>query len=76
VRLCDTSNCTSISNYFFAPRIASFAAFATRNFTTVLAGILIFCCVLGLTPVRAFLFCYTSLPKPGKTNSPFFLIAL
>jgi hypothetical protein len=25
---------------------------------------------------RAFLFCFTSLPKPGKTNSPFFLISL
>src|SRR3981081_1701816 len=30
------------------PRIASFAAFAPRNLTTVLAGILIFCCVLGI----------------------------
>src|ERR1700741_4532735 len=59
-----------------APRTASFAALATRNLTTVLAGILIFCCVLGLKPVRAFLFCFTSLPKPGKTNSPSFLIAL
>src|SRR5208337_1083402 len=63
-------------NYFFAPRTASFAALATRNLTTVLAGILIFCCVLGLKPVRAFLFCFTSLPKPGRTNSPFFLISL
>ena len=59
--------------YFFPPRIPSFAALATRNLTTVLAGILIFCCVFGLKPVRAFLFCFTSLPKPGKTNSPFFL---
>src|ERR1700738_3046783 len=62
--------------YFFTPRTASFAALATRNLTTVLAGILIFCCVFGLKPVRAFLFCFTSLPKPGKTNSPFFLISL
>ena len=62
--------------YFFTPRTASFAALATRNLTTALAGILIFCCVLGLKPVRAFLFCFTSLPKPGKTNSPFFLIDL
>src|SRR5271166_5700890 len=62
--------------YFFTPRTASFAAFATRNLTTVLAEILIFCCVLGLKPVRAFLFCFTSLPKPGRTNSPFFLISL
>ena len=57
-------------DYFFIPRTASFAALATRNLTTVLAGILIFCCVLGLKPVRAFLFCFTSLPQPGTTNSP------
>src|SRR5215471_21425720 len=63
-------------DYFFAPKTASFAALATRNLTTVLAGILIFCCVLGLNPVRAFLFCFASLPKPGRTNSPFFLISL
>src|SRR6516165_2268775 len=46
------------------------------NLSTVLAGILIFCCVLGLKPVRAFLFFFTSLPKPGRTNSPFFLTSL
>jgi hypothetical protein len=63
-------------DYFFTPKTPSFAALATRNLTTVLAGILIFCCALGLKPVRAFLFCLTSLPKPGKTNSPFFLISL
>ena len=66
----------STPNYFFTPRTASFAALATRNLTTVLAGILIFCCVFGLKPVRAFLFCFNSLPNPGKTNSPFFLISL
>src|ERR1700674_3804251 len=63
-------------DYYFTPKTPSFAALATRNLTTVLAGILIFCCVFGLKPVRAFLFCFTSLPKPGKTNSPFFLISL
>ena len=63
-------------DYFFTPRTASFAALATRNLTTVLAGILIFCRVFGLKPERAFLFCFTSLPNPGKTNSPFFLVAL
>jgi hypothetical protein len=63
-------------NYFFTPRTVSFATLATRNLSTVLAGILIFCCVLGLKPVRAFLFCLTSLPKPGRTNSPVFLIVL
>ena len=54
--------------YFFTPKTPSFAALATRNLTTVLAGILIFCCVFGLKPARAFLFCFTSLPKPGKTK--------
>jgi hypothetical protein len=32
--------------------------------------------IFGLKPVRAFLFCFISLQKPGKTNSPFFLISL
>jgi hypothetical protein len=50
-------------DYFFTPRIASFAALATRNLTTVLAGILIFCCVLGLKPVRAFLRPLSYLPR-------------
>jgi hypothetical protein len=44
--------------YFFTPRTASFATLATRNLTTVLAGILIFSCVLGLKPLPAFLFCF------------------
>jgi hypothetical protein len=43
-------------DYFFTPKTPSFAA---------LAGILIFCCIFGLKPVRAFLFCFTSLPKPA-----------
>jgi hypothetical protein len=40
----------SISSGYFAPRMASFAAFATRNFTTRLAGILIASPVWGLRP--------------------------
>src|SRR6266446_9321464 len=63
-------------NYFFAPRIASFATLKTRNLITVLAGILIFCLVEGFVPVRAFLFCFTSFPNPGTTNSPSFLAVL
>jgi hypothetical protein len=54
---CDTSYCLWArvqGDYFFAPRIAAFAAFAIRNLTTVLAGILIFSHVFGLFPVRAF----------------------
>ncbi len=42
-------------NYFFAPRIASFATLKTRDFITVLAGILIFCFVEGLNPGACFL---------------------
>ena len=41
--------------------------------SAILAGILIFCCVFGLKPVRAFLFCFTSLPKPAKAISLFIL---
>jgi hypothetical protein len=57
---------TKLLGYFFTPKTPSFAALATRNLTTVFAGILIFCCVFGLKPVRAFLFCFTSLPKPAR----------
>src|ERR1700732_912480 len=67
---------TTLLDSFLTPKTPSLAALATLNLTTVLAGILIFCCVFGLKPVCAFLFCFTSLPKPGKTNSPFFLISL
>jgi hypothetical protein len=44
----------SLLDYFFIPKTRAFAALATRNLTTVLAEILIFCCVLGLNPGRAF----------------------
>jgi len=59
---------------YLAPRTASLAALATRNFTTVLAGMLIFSPVFGLTPTRAFLRCFTSLPMPGMVNSPVFFV--
>jgi hypothetical protein len=39
-------------DYFFTPKTPSFAALATRNLTTVLAGILICCCVFGLIRAR------------------------
>src|SRR5262245_45835890 len=60
--------------YFLAgaPRTASLAAFATRNFRTVFAGILISSPVAGLLPMRAFRSCFTSFPRPGIANSPFF----
>jgi hypothetical protein len=43
-------------DYFFNPKKPRPLRPSTRNLTTVLAGILIFCCVFGLKPVRAFLF--------------------
>ena len=56
---------------YFLPRIASLAAFATRNLTTRLAGILIASPVAGLRPMRAFRFTSTSLPSPGIVNEFF-----
>src|SRR5688572_5962063 len=50
------------------PRMASFAALATRNFTTRFAAILIGSPVCGFRPMRAFRFANTSLPSPGTTN--------
>src|SRR5258706_16110974 len=55
--------------------IASFTAFATRNFTTFFAGILIASPVAGLRPMRAFLSTRTSRPMPGRMLTPFFLVS-
>src|ERR1700733_197672 len=66
----------SQSNYFFGGAIVSFATLATRNFTTVLALILIVSPVCGLRPSRALRSSLTSLPMPGMVNSPFFLVSL
>ena len=52
-------------NYFFAPRIASLAALATRNLTTRVAAILMVAPVAGLRPMRAFRFTRTIFPSPG-----------
>src|SRR5271170_2199355 len=62
-------------NYFFTGAIVSFATLATRNFTTVLALILIVSPVCGLRPSRALRSAFTSLPIPGMVNSPFFLVS-
>src|SRR5580700_5736363 len=76
---CDTfaqfPQSVSQSNYFFAGAIVSFATLATRNFTTVLALILIVSPVCGLRPSRALRSAFTSLPIPGIVNSPFFLVS-
>src|SRR5689334_5357495 len=62
----------AIAFFAFGGTIASFAAFATRNFTTFLAGILIDSPVAGLRPTRALRSTRTSRPIPGSTNTPFF----
>src|ERR1700685_1049946 len=58
-------------NYFLTPRIASFAALATRNFTTRLALIWMASPVLGLRPMRAARSLRTSLPMPGNVKVSF-----
>src|SRR5581483_9183207 len=62
--------------YFLAlgGTIASLQAFATRNLTTVLAGILISAPVAGLRPLRALRLALTSLPMPGIVKAPTFLV--
>ena len=53
---------------YFVPRIASFAALATRNLTTRLAAILMVSPVAGLRPMRALRLTNTSLPRPGRVK--------
>ena len=53
---------TSAYYFFLGGTIESFAALATRNFTTFLAGILMLSPVAGLRPVRALRSTRTSLP--------------
>src|SRR5215470_13516960 len=61
---------------YFLGAIASFAALATRNFTTVFALIWIGSPVCGLCPVRALRCAFTRRPNPGTTNTPFFFVSL
>src|SRR6185369_45401 len=62
-------------NYFLGA-IASLVALATRNFTTVLALIWMGSPVCGLRPMRALRCAFTKRPRPGTTNTPFFLVSL
>src|SRR6201996_7915845 len=61
--------------YFRGGAMLSFAALATRNFTTVFALILIASPVCGLRPMRALRSALTNRPSPGITNTPFFLVS-
>ena len=56
-----------LKNYF-APRIASLAALATRNLTTRLAAIWMVSPVAGWRPIRALRLTRTSLPSPGRVK--------
>src|SRR5580692_3669959 len=62
------SACLSQKDAYLAPRMASLAALATRNFTTRLAGMLMGWPVAGLRPMRAARFTSTSLPRPGRVK--------
>src|ERR1035441_5814375 len=55
--------------YFFGGAMVSLAALATRNFTTVLALILIGSPVCGLRPMRALRSAFTSLPRSEEHTS-------
>ena len=63
-------------SYFlaFGGTMLSLAALATRNLTTVLAGILISSPVAGLRPLRALRLALTSLPIPGNVKAPAFFV--
>src|ERR1035438_5302047 len=56
--------------FFFGGTIASFAALAARNFTTILEGILIASPDAGLRPMRALRWTRTKRPRPGIANTP------
>src|ERR1700693_1447917 len=62
-------------DYGFLGAIASLAALATRNFTTVFALIWMGSPVCGLRPTRALRCAFTNRPRPGTTNTPFFLVS-
>src|SRR5580692_6318787 len=64
------------NDYGFLGAMASLAALATRNFTTVLALIWIGSPVCGLRPTRALRCAFTRRPSPGTTNTPFFFVSL
>ena len=69
----------SIPRYYFffalLGAMESLAALATRNFTTVLAVILMAAPVAGFLPMRAWRFDLTSRPMPGRMKRPFFLVS-
>src|SRR5690348_16603819 len=75
-RLTFGSCCLLCEEGYFLGAITSFTALATRNFTTVLAAILMGSPVCGLRPIRAFRLDFTRRPRPGITNTPFFLVSL
>jgi serine/threonine protein kinase len=55
-------------DYFLTPKSHPLRPWQPKFDHDLGPGIMIFCCVFALKPVRAFLFCFTSLPKLGKTK--------
>src|SRR5947199_3919641 len=66
--LLEKKNVLNASPRAYFPSTATLQAFATRNFTTRLAGILRGLPVCGLRPIRAFRFTKTRLPRPGNVK--------
>src|ERR1700675_4683286 len=64
----------SYTNYFLGA-IASLAALATRNLSTVLAGIWMGSPVCGLRPTRALRYSFTKRLRLGTTNIRSFLVS-
>src|ERR1700730_3062626 len=64
------------NDYGFLGAIASLAALATRNFTTVLALIWMGSPVCGLRPTRAFRCAFTSRLSSGPTVTPSSFVSL
>ena len=63
-------------NYFFAPRIASFAGLKTLNLITVLAENFDLLLLLWIGPGASFPLVFYELPKSRRDEFPFFLAAL
>ena len=72
-------SCRSKLRYYFflalLEAMESLAALATRNFTTVLAAILMTAPLAWFLPLRSLRFDLTSRPMPGRMKRPFCLVS-
>jgi hypothetical protein len=63
----------ALARLLFYPQKRVLCGLSDSEFDDSLSGILSFCCVLGLKPVRAFLFCFTNFPKTRQEEFPVLL---